>query len=167
LFGGLVAVEQSVAEYHSEQSRPQAVKAGTRKTSLALPSKQLAGYSLQNFVNSIRKFLSQAKPVDGIVKQQKINKGKVIEKVSTQQSSPLFKSPQQLKLGEISAQASSGSTQMQPAPDWIETNATMMGYVKHPLEQLLEWLDRAMLWLEEVLLRVLRWVQQMWQNPEK
>jgi len=27
-----------------------------------------------------------------------------------------------------------------------------MGYVKHPLEQLLEWLDRAMLWLENFLM---------------
>jgi len=36
-----------------------------------------------------------------------------------------------------------------------------MGYVKHPLEQLLEWLDRAMLWLENFLMIVWRWVQQL------
>ena len=40
-------------------------------------------------------------------------------------------------------------------PDWIETNATAMGYVKHPLEQLLEWLDLAILWLEDVFSQVL------------
>ncbi len=53
-----------------------------------------------------------------------------------------------------------GRTQLDPAPEWIETHATAMGYVKHPLEQLLGWLDRALLWLEELLLKVVQWVQQ-------
>jgi len=53
-----------------------------------------------------------------------------------------------------------GRTQLAPAPEWIETHATAMGYVKHPLEQLLGWLDRALLWLEELLLKVVQWVQQ-------
>jgi hypothetical protein len=30
----------------------------------------------------------------------------------------------------------------------IETEAVFMGYVKHPLQQLLEWLDRGLAWLE-------------------
>lgn len=51
------------------------------------------------------------------------------------------------------------NTQLAPAPDWIETHATAMGYVKHPLEQLLEWLDHAMLWLEELLMKVFQWVR--------
>ncbi|MGB5963767.1 MAG: hypothetical protein WBG73_24230 [Coleofasciculaceae cyanobacterium] len=42
------------------------------------------------------------------------------------------------------------------APDWIETPATPSGYVKHPLEQLLEWLDSAMLWLEELVMKIWR-----------
>lgn len=42
------------------------------------------------------------------------------------------------------------------APDWIETPATPNGYVKHPLEQLLEWLDSAMLWLEEFVVKIWR-----------
>jgi hypothetical protein len=42
------------------------------------------------------------------------------------------------------------------APDWIETPATPNGYVKHPLEQLLEWLDSAMLWLEELVAKIWR-----------
>ncbi|MBW4576191.1 MAG: hypothetical protein KME08_13020 [Aphanothece sp. CMT-3BRIN-NPC111] len=41
-------------------------------------------------------------------------------------------------------------------PDWIETQATPTGYVKHPLERLLEWLDRAMLWLEQMLVKIWR-----------
>lgn len=35
-------------------------------------------------------------------------------------------------------------------PDWIETNATFIGYEKHPLEQILEWLDYIMLWIEVI-----------------
>lgn len=61
--------------------------------------------------------------------------------------------------GEISNQPRSQSTEIEPAPNWIETHATAMGYVKHPLEQLLEWLDRAMLWLEELLMRAFEWVR--------
>lgn len=37
--------------------------------------------------------------------------------------------------------------------DWIEIKAKPVGYVKHPLEQILEWLDLAMLWLEELILK--------------
>jgi hypothetical protein len=44
-------------------------------------------------------------------------------------------------------------------PDWIETQATSTGYVKHPLELLLGWLDRAMLWLEELFVKTWRWVK--------
>jgi hypothetical protein len=50
-------------------------------------------------------------------------------------------------------------TDIEPAPDWIETQATPTGYVKHPLERLLEWLDVAMLWLEELVIKVWRWVK--------
>ncbi|NER38545.1 MAG: hypothetical protein F6J93_32105 [Oscillatoria sp. SIO1A7] len=33
--------------------------------------------------------------------------------------------------------------------DLLETRVVSSGYIKHPLEQVLEWLDRAVLWLEE------------------
>ena len=56
---------------------------------------------------------------------------------------------------------SSQHTDLEPAPDWIETQATPTGYVKHPLEQLLEWLDTAMLWLEELVVNAWRWVRQL------
>ncbi|KYC39598.1 hypothetical protein WA1_03980 [Scytonema hofmannii PCC 7110] len=38
-------------------------------------------------------------------------------------------------------------------PDWIETSARTLGYVKHPLEFILECLDRAMLWLERIFFK--------------
>lgn len=45
---------------------------------------------------------------------------------------------------------------------WIETEATTVGYVKHPLERVLEWLDRVMLWLEECAVQIGQWLQQLW-----
>ncbi len=38
--------------------------------------------------------------------------------------------------------------------DWIEIKAKPAGYVKHPLENILELLDMAMLWLEEIIVKV-------------
>ena len=45
---------------------------------------------------------------------------------------------------------------------WIEAEATTLGYVKHPLERILGWLDRAMLWLEEIIILVGQWLQGLW-----
>ncbi|MEQ9235875.1 hypothetical protein [Coleofasciculus sp. E2-BRE-01] len=49
---------------------------------------------------------------------------------------------------------------IEPAPDWIETEAISTGYVKHPLEQILEWLDVGMLRLEEVTIKAWQWMRQ-------
>ncbi|MGH2413816.1 MAG: hypothetical protein ACRDEA_09045, partial [Microcystaceae cyanobacterium] len=45
------------------------------------------------------------------------------------------------------------------APDWLETEATPVGYVKHPLERLLEWLDQIMLWVEERIVNLWTWMR--------
>jgi hypothetical protein len=58
----------------------------------------------------------------------------------------------------------SQNTNLEPAPDWIETPATANGYVKHPLEQLLKGLDLVMLCVEELVLKVWRWLQQLWRR---
>lgn len=44
-------------------------------------------------------------------------------------------------------------------PDWIETTAYSVGYVKHPLEVVLEWLDKALLWLEKLVVACLCWLK--------
>ncbi|NJK99257.1 MAG: hypothetical protein HC910_01345 [Spirulinaceae cyanobacterium SM2_1_0] len=44
-------------------------------------------------------------------------------------------------------------------PDWIEVEAKTSGYVKHPLERLLGWLDALLYWLEEVAIACWRWLQ--------
>jgi hypothetical protein len=36
-----------------------------------------------------------------------------------------------------------------PTDSWIETDATQLGYVKHPLERLMGWLDGGLSWLEQ------------------
>ncbi|MBW4518318.1 MAG: hypothetical protein KME16_01110 [Scytolyngbya sp. HA4215-MV1] len=46
------------------------------------------------------------------------------------------------------------------APDWIETHATLSGYVKHPLEVLLEWVDRILLGLEKLITLLWNWIRQ-------
>ena len=36
-------------------------------------------------------------------------------------------------------------------PDWIDISATSLGYEKHPLEQILHWLDMFISWIEQIL----------------
>ncbi len=54
------------------------------------------------------------------------------------------------------------NTGVEAKPDWIETKAKIIGYEKHPLEQILTWLDAAMLWLEEMIVRVFKFLQRLW-----
>jgi hypothetical protein len=49
----------------------------------------------------------------------------------------------------------------QSDPSWIEAQATLVGYVKHPLEQILEWLDQGLLWLETLIARLWQWLKKM------
>ncbi|NJM48810.1 MAG: hypothetical protein HC860_23755 [Alkalinema sp. RU_4_3] len=39
--------------------------------------------------------------------------------------------------------------EIDPTDSWIETDATHVGYVKHPLERLMAWLDGGLSWLEQ------------------
>ena len=53
----------------------------------------------------------------------------------------------------------SQETGLDAAPDWIETEARAIGYHKHPLEQILEFLDIFILWLEENLKKIWYWLR--------
>ncbi|HLP88374.1 MAG TPA: hypothetical protein VK184_07270 [Nostocaceae cyanobacterium] len=44
--------------------------------------------------------------------------------------------------------------QLEAEQDWIDTSAKFLGYEKHPLEQVLEWLDLAMAWIEQMFLNL-------------
>lgn len=45
-------------------------------------------------------------------------------------------------------------------PEYWEIKATSVEYVKHPLEQLLSWLDQGMVWLEKVITKIWQWFQE-------
>ncbi len=59
---------------------------------------------------------------------------------------------------QIRITPTSPDANLEHAPDWIETKATPTGYVKHPLEQLMSWLDRWMLWIEQMMEKLLQWI---------
>jgi|GEM_PF-1931708 len=46
------------------------------------------------------------------------------------------------------------------SPECLSAEATAVGYVKHPLEQVLEWLDRVLFWVEEAVIRAWEWIKQ-------
>ncbi len=56
--------------------------------------------------------------------------------------------PKNEEFPEIDSQPSKG---FNFKPDWIDISATSLGYEKHPLEQILEWLDQSILWIENML----------------
>ncbi|MBW4554998.1 MAG: hypothetical protein KME59_03495 [Trichormus sp. ATA11-4-KO1] len=56
------------------------------------------------------------------------------------------------------------NTQVEVQPDWIDVEAIFIGYDRHPLEKILEWLDHAMLWLEEIFVKVFHWLQRLWRG---
>ena len=68
--------------------------------------------------------------------------------------------PNSTEIPTVSEESTTGTATEQKkaeinyTPDWIETQATSVGYVKHPLETLLGWLDKAMLWFEQQLIKV-------------
>jgi hypothetical protein len=43
--------------------------------------------------------------------------------------------------------------------EWLETESTPVGYVKHPLERILEGLDAIILWVEELVIKIWRWLR--------
>ena len=57
------------------------------------------------------------------------------------------------------AQPKNQSAGVQPEGDYLETKAESMGYIKHPLEQVLEWLDQVMLRLENIAEQLWNWAK--------
>lgn len=59
---------------------------------------------------------------------------------------------------ESNSQEKEEGDRLEYKPDFLETDSVSVGYVKHPLELLLEWLDLAMLRLEESILQISQWL---------
>ncbi len=65
---------------------------------------------------------------------------------------------------EIAANQINESTEIEAKPEWIETKAEIVGYQKHPLEQLLAWIDNTMLKIEEAIAKFASALQQIWRK---
>jgi hypothetical protein len=48
----------------------------------------------------------------------------------------------------------------------IDVEATLVDYIKHPLEQILEWLDLGMLWFERKLGQLWAWLRRPWHHKD-
>jgi hypothetical protein len=49
--------------------------------------------------------------------------------------------------------------QLEAQPDWIETKATLVGYEKHILQQILEVLDMIVLWIETIFVNMIMFLR--------
>ncbi|MDZ7966630.1 MAG: hypothetical protein RM368_16910 [Nostoc sp. DedSLP03] len=105
--------------------------------------------------------VQRKQPNSNLASSQKTS-GKVASVKQTQTRISQTKS--ESRKGEILQQQFHQSSHVEAQPDWIETTATSTGYEKHPLEQLLEWLDYIMVWLEERFVKVFQSLRQLWQG---
>jgi hypothetical protein len=51
-----------------------------------------------------------------------------------------------------------------PTTTWIETVAEPVGYIQHPLERLLGWVDRGFVWIETLIRRLWQQCKNLWQS---
>ncbi|MEH2437156.1 MAG: hypothetical protein V7K25_23440 [Nostoc sp.] len=126
------------------------------KTNPALASSLSAGHFPQNNLT-----IKQPKVGSGLARRSQ-KTSRVASAKQTRTS--ISQSKSESRKGEILHQQFHQSTQVEAQPDWIETKATSIGYEKHPLEQLLEWVDYVMLWLEERFVRIFQSLRQLWQG---
>ncbi|MEA5626173.1 hypothetical protein [Nostoc sp. UHCC 0251] len=143
-------------------------KSGTlsQRTNPALPSSLSVGHFPQNKLSvkqpKIGSGLLQRKQSTSNLASSQKTSGKVASVKQTQASISQTKSKS--RNGEILKQQFNQTSQVEAQPDWIEIKATSTGYEKHPLEQLLEWVDYVMLWLEERFVKIFQSFRQMWQG---
>jgi hypothetical protein len=138
----------------------------SENTTTALASNLSAGLSWPN--NLTRQ---QPKVKSGLVQRKTTNRDltsipKTSAKVKSvkQTKASISQSKNENHKGKILQPQFSQSTEIEAQPDWIEIKATATGYEKHLLEQLLEWLDYVMLWLEEIFLKMFNSLQRVWQG---
>ncbi|MEH1936086.1 MAG: hypothetical protein V7L14_20790 [Nostoc sp.] len=105
--------------------------------------------------------LGRKQPTSNLASSQKTS-AKVASVKQTQ--SRISQTKSESRKGEILQQQFHQSSQVEAQPDWIETKATSTGYEKHPLEQLLEWLDYVMVWLEERFVKIFQSLRRLWQG---
>ncbi len=65
---------------------------------------------------------------------------------------------------KISVQTYSSESRPKHQPNWLEVESVSVGYVKHPLEKILGWVDVIMTWLEKLVAQVWQLCQQKLKN---
>lgn len=115
----------------------------------------------KNLINNLKKFVQKPLAHTGLGRnkksprnvsptQKKTGKVTSVKKITSSSSSNNTK-------GELSPHYQ--SNQVEPQPDWIETKATLIGYEKHILEQILELLDSIILWLETIFVNMIMFLR--------
>lgn len=168
LFGSEV-VEQSLILEHPTNSTGSYLPEDKNLTQ----SQEINKYSLQNLLNRWRHLTQKVgsknltslsvKSPQAATNLTKINQQKTSAQLNQNSNSYTKRQATIATNSPGSNLSSSVATKPPKRPeqsDWIETNATTMGYVKHPLEQLLEWLDLAILWVENIFVKFWHWLQQ-------
>ncbi len=118
--------------------------------------------SLKNLIKNFPKFFQQSKQDAALT----------LKTTPTQELTPTIGVAQSLitqseiesNTGKMSQQQRYWDSQIEAKPDWVETKAKIIGYEKHPLEQILEWLDQVMLKLEERFVKFFRYLVRLWQR---
>ncbi|MEH2392999.1 MAG: hypothetical protein V7K21_15560 [Nostoc sp.] len=135
----------------------------SQKTNPALAPNLSVGHFPQNNLSvkqpKVGSGLVRRKQPISILAASRKTSGKVASATQTETHISQTKSDRK---GEILQQQFHQSSQVEAQPDWIETKATSTGYEKHPLEQLLEWVDYVMLWLEERFVNIFESLRQLW-----
>ncbi|OKH13010.1 hypothetical protein NIES592_15360 [Fischerella major NIES-592] len=151
VFGDVQVISKSI---HHPNNTNNIISSTTISTQ-ALPSSQTTNNPLHSLIYRLISLTSQPqgrlvikqKPVTNITSNHTTsNKISVVTKTAF----AIFQQQRQQTTG------------VEAKPDWIETKAKIIGYEKHPLEQILAWLDAAMLWLEEMIVRVFKFLQRLW-----
>lgn len=65
-----------------------------------------------------------------------------------------------MKPAQIAIQTYCSENRPKHQPNWLEVESVSIGYVKHPLEIILSWVDVMMTWVEKVVAQVWQWSQQ-------
>lgn len=118
----------------------------------------------QKLINRYQFFLQLPKLNAGLVKKKKSphhvsSTQKKTSKVTSVKSNTSTVTKPKLKIQQGEIYQGYQSNQLEAKPDWIETKATLIGYEKHILQQILELLDSIILWLETIIVNMIMFLR--------
>ncbi|WP_088242759.1 hypothetical protein [Calothrix rhizosoleniae] len=105
----------------------------------------------QNWLKRYQQFLQQPQPDSELVNQQPPSVNITATTTAENDTSSL-------------SELNTTNNQLETNPDFIDTQAKIVGYAQHPLERVLQWLDNGMLWLEEKIVTVFNFIQGLWRR---